>query len=154
MTDHVELLRQALQGVQIAKPFHIDAIVILPEHLHTIWTLPEGDADYATRWKKIKRDFTHALIQNGVAPTKNKRGEYDLWQRRYWEHTITDDMDLQRHVDYIHFNPVKHGLVTEVSAWPYSSFHRFVRDGLLPLNWGGSSGADNIKLAGEYKIPE
>lgn len=90
-----------------------------------MWTLPPGDADFAGRWKAIKRNFTHALVQQGVPVIPNAKGEYPLWQRRYWEHTIRDEDDWQRHVNYIHYNPVKHGVVPRVVAWPFSSFHRF-----------------------------
>ena len=115
----------------------IEAIVVLPDHLHTIWTLPADDADYAERWRMIKSRFTKSLVKEGVKIGRNEKGEYDLWQRRYWEHTIRDDLDLQRHVDYIHCNPVKHGLVERVSDWPHSSFHRYVRDGIVSVDWGG-----------------
>ncbi|MES2105320.1 MAG: transposase [Pseudomonadota bacterium] len=137
LTEHIDLLRNAFRSVQMEKPFRIDAIVVLPEHLHAIWTLPDDDADYALRWKKIKANFTRLLIKSGIELNRNKKGEYDLWQRRYWEHTIADDEDMQRHVDYIHFNPVKHGLAKQVLTWPHSSFHRYVKDGMLPEDWAG-----------------
>nr|WP_019215886.1 hypothetical protein [Legionella tunisiensis] len=113
------------------------AIVLLPEHLHTIWQLPVGDADYSTRWRKIERYFTEALLEEGIVLHKNHHGEYDLWQRRFWEHRIRNEQDMAQHIDYIHYNPVKHGLVKQVSDWPYSSFHRHVRRGVLALNWCG-----------------
>jgi len=115
----------------------IDAIVVLPDHLHAVWTLPPNDADFPGRWKAIKRHFTHALLTHGVSLARNAKGEYSLWQRRYWEHTIRDETDLQRHVDYIHYNPVKHDVVARASAWPFSSFHRYVRLGWLSADWGG-----------------
>ena len=142
LTTHIDALRQAFRAAHKAKPFQIDAIVVLPEHLHTIWTLPEGDADYAGRWRMIKSRFTRLLAKRGIAMTRNTKGEYDLWQRRYWEHTILDDLDLQRHADYIHFNPVKHGLVQRVADWPHSSFHREVRRGMLPEDWAGTEISD------------
>jgi putative transposase len=138
LTDHIDLLREAFRDARHEQPFHIDAIVILPEHLHTIWTLPEDDYDYPGRWRAIKSAFTRALVKSGVAVTRKANGEYDLWQPRYWEHTIADEEDLWRHIDYIHNNPVKHGWVTAVADWPHSSFHRYVEQGILPPDWGGN----------------
>lgn len=135
LVRHVGLLRNAFRKVRTDRPFTIDAIVILPDHLHAVWTLPDGDADYSRRWRAIKSNFTHELRLSGMPLTPDKRGEYRLWQRRFWEHTIRDDTDFQRHVDYIHWNPVKHGLTQCVADWPYSSFHAYVRLGLLPLEW-------------------
>jgi putative transposase len=122
-------------ALRTERPFTIDAIVILPDHLHTIWTLPEGDADYSGRWRAIKSRFTRELRASGIPLTRDDRGEYRLWQRRFWEHTIRDDNDFNRHVDYIHWNPVKHGLTRRVADCPHSSFHRYVRLGLLPESW-------------------
>ena len=138
----IDNLRLAFRQTQHARPFQIDAIVVLPEHLHAIWTLPEGDDDYAGRWRMIKSHFTHALANLNAPITRNAKGEYDLWQRRYWEHTIRDALDFERHVDYIHYNPVKHGLVTQVTEWPHSSFHRYVREGKLPSDWLGTDAKD------------
>ncbi len=137
LVRHVELLRNAFRALRAQRPFTIDAIVILPDHLHTIWTLPDGDADYSGRWKVIKSRFTHELHASGVPLTRDNRGEYHLWQRRFWEHTIRDDRDYARHVEYIHFNPVKHGYVQQVADWPYSSFHRYVQLGICERNWCG-----------------
>lgn len=137
LVEHIEALRGALRRTLRQQPFVIDAIVVLPDHIHAVWTLPSGDADYAGRWRLMKSCFTHALAKAGVGLSRNTKGEYDLWQRRYWEHTIRDEADLARHVDYIHFNPVKHGLLERVEDWPYSSFHRFVRQGLCSLDWAG-----------------
>nr|WP_318025890.1 transposase [Methylobacter tundripaludum] len=116
----------------------MDAIVILPDHLHAVWTLPDGDADYSGRWRAIKSKFTHELQLSGMPLTPDKRGEYRLWQRRFWEHTIRDDTDFQRHVDYIHWDPVKHGLTQCVADWPYSSFHHYVRLGSLSPEWAAT----------------
>lgn len=135
LTTHIDALRLVFRDTRRTKLFQIEAIVVLPDHLHTIWCLPAGDADYAGRWRMIKSRFTRQLVQRGVAITRNAKGEYDLWQRRYWEHTIRDDLDMQRHVDYIHYNPVKHGLVKRVMDWPYSSFHSYVRQGMIPADW-------------------
>ena len=124
-----------------------DAVCLLPEHLHCIWTLPEGDADYAVRWKNIKRLFTRSYLKQ-VGPggarnaSRQRRGEAAIWQRRFWEHTIRDEADLNRHLDDIHFNPVKHGLVQRVADWPWSSFHRYVRLGFYDREWGEGIGND------------
>lgn len=120
--------------------FEIIAIAIMPEHLHAVIRMAADDADYAKLWRTVKSNFTQRLLQHGLPLQRNARGEYDLWQRRFWEHTIRDDRDLQAHVDYIHFNPVKHGLVKYVLDWPYSSFHHYVRQGLLPEDWAISQG--------------
>lgn len=135
LVRHVDLLRAAFRSIRAERPFIIDAIVILPDHLHTVWTLPEGDADYSGRWRAIKSGFTHALRASGVVVTVDHRGEYRLWQRRFWEHTIRDESDYAHHVDYCHWNPIKHGYVQQLSQWPYSSFHRYVRHGLLSPDW-------------------
>ena len=144
LTAHIGLLREAFRAVRSRQPFHIDAIVVLPEHLHTLWTLPEGDDDYPGRWRAVKSAYTRAVVKSGVAVARNARGEYGLWQRRYWEHTIADEADFRHHADYIHYNPVKHGWVKQAADWPYSSFHRYVKQGTLPPDWAGS---DDI---GEY----
>ena len=138
LTSYIEQLRESFRLVQQNDPFNIVAIVILPDHLHTIWTLPENDANYSARWKAIKSKFTRLLVKEGVSVKKNKKGEYNLWQRRFWEHQIRDDLDLKRHVDYIHYNPVKHGHVVQVMDWKYSSFHRYVNENYLKVDWGGS----------------
>jgi putative transposase len=142
LVRHVELLRGAFRTVRAERPFAIDAIVILPDHLHAIWTLPDGDADYSGRWRAIKSRFTHELRKSGMPLAPDKRGEYRLWQRRFWEHTIRDDSDFQRHIDYVHWNPVKHGLTQCVADWPYSSFHNYVRFGVLPREWAAESSLD------------
>jgi len=111
--------------------------VVLPDHLHIVMTLPDGDADFSTRWSLIKREFTRGFVSAGLPLPRHANGEPALWQRRFWEHTIRDDRDFERHVDYIHYNPVKHGLVGRVRDWPHSSFHRYVRLGLVPQDWGG-----------------
>jgi putative transposase len=113
--------------------------VILPDHLHTIWTLPSGDSDFSGRWRRIKAYFTHRLVAAGVSVKRHRNGEYALWQRRFWKHTIRNEIDFERHLDYVHFNPVKHGLVNRVREWPYSSFHAYVRRGVLPADWAGDA---------------
>jgi putative transposase len=120
-------LRAAVQSVRRDHPFAVEAWVLLPDHLHCLWRLPEGDAEYSIRWAKIKRDTRHGLgLPAGEA----------LWQPRYWEHWIRDEDDYARHVDYIHWNPVKHGLVKRAVDWPHSTFHRFVASGRYPRAWG------------------
>jgi putative transposase len=139
LVESIDLLRLAFRKTREAKPFEIDAMVVLPEHLHSIWTLPPNDSDYPGRWRSIKSIFTRELERSGVLVEKRKDGSAIIWQRRYWEHTIRDAGDLIHHIDYIHFNPVKHGLVERVIDWPYSSFHRYVKQGLLPPNWAGEN---------------
>ncbi|OQW88249.1 MAG: transposase [Thiotrichaceae bacterium IS1] len=137
LTEHIDLLRHAFRTVKQQRPFHIDAIIILPEHLHCIWTLPENDADFSGRWRAIKKIFSKQLptteYRSEVRLNRHERG---IWQRRFWEHTIRDEMDYIKHIDYIHYNPVKHGWVTHVIDWPYSSFHRFVKQGICSPTWG------------------
>jgi putative transposase len=139
LVDRIDALRAAFRVARRERPFLIDAIVILPEHLHAIITLPLGDKDFSGRWRRIKGDFSSQLITTGVALPSHGNGQLALWQRRFWEHTIRDHADFERHVDYIHFNPVKHGLVSRVRDWPYSSFHHYVRKGVLPDDWAGDA---------------
>jgi len=147
-----EILRSAWINVQERFPFTTDAVCLLPEHIHCIWTLPEGDFNYSVRWKEIKRLFTRDYLrQVGPGEFRNKshqkQGEAAIWQRRFWEHTIQNQEDLARHVEYILFNPVKHGLVESVSGWPWSSFHQFVKLGLYPNEWGGSELREDKDIA-------
>ena len=137
LVRHVGLLREAFRIARRERPFRIDAIVVLPDHLHAVWTLPADDADYPGRWRRIKADFSRCVAAIDPTLLKNRRGEYRLWQRRYWEHTIRNDTDLAHHIDYIHYNPVKHGLAERVRDWRFSSFHHYVRAGLLPEDWAG-----------------
>jgi putative transposase len=137
LVDHVDALRAAFRAGRRERPFTVDAIVILPEHLHAIFTLPAGDADFSGRWRRIKGHFSNHMISVGASAKRHLNGDYALWQRRFWEHTIRNEDDFARHVDYIHFNPVKHGLVSRVRDWPYSSFHRYVQEGLLADDWAG-----------------
>lgn len=135
-----QALKQSIRTARQTHPFEIDAFVLLPDHLHCIWTLPQGDADYSLRWNIIKRlvsQQTHHLLATTSSPSRSKRSELSLWQRRFWEHQIRDDDDAERHMAYIHWNPVKHGYVKQVADWRYSSFHRFVRGGIYPADWGG-----------------
>lgn len=139
-------LRGGIEKTRITLPFEVVAWVMLPDHLHCIWTLPEGDADFAKRWGMIKRHVSQCCAhrfkqEEGLSDSRRKRNESSLWQRRYWEHQIRDEIDLARHVDYIHWNPLKHGLVDNVSDWPYSTFHRYVDKGVYPKNWCGDASA-------------
>ena len=138
LTRHIDRLRRTYQTVQERTPFETIAICILPDHLHAIWSLPPDDADFPRRWSLIKSGFTRGLAAEAERTlSKVAKRERGLWQRRYWEHVIRDETDLARHVDYIHFNPVKHGLVSRVCDWPHSSFHRYVERGVLAADWGG-----------------
>jgi putative transposase len=149
LTRYIDELRHAFSLIKQQHPFQIDAIVILPDHLHTIWTLPEGDDNYPQRWRSIKSQFTRAIKAKGCVIRKNKRGEHYMWQKRYWEHTIRDDRDLQQHIDYIHYNPVKHGHVSKVSNWQYSSFHQYVAKGILDKTWSENKCKEDQNYYGE-----
>lgn len=136
----IQILQNSFKIVEERYPFTNFAICILPDHIHTIWTLPENDQNYSVRWKEIKYQFTKRyLAEIGAGEARNfsrqKRGEAAIWQRRFWEHNILDDDDLAQHIDYIHFNPVKHGLVAEPAEWQWSSFNRFVEDGYYGPQW-------------------
>jgi REP-associated tyrosine transposase len=147
LTEHVDELRDAFREVRRHHPFTTDAVVVLPDHLHAVWTLPEGDADFGTRWRQIKSAFSRKLAPTEkISESRAAKGERGIWQRRYWEHTIRDENDFARHVDYVHINPVKHRLVTRVSDWPYSSFHRMVKLGVYPEGWAG----DMAELDGNF----
>ncbi len=140
------ILRQVIEKVRQQHPFTIDAWVLLPDHMHCLWTLPDQDADYSRRWGMIKAGFTKQVkpfFQRDARLDRSRQRHREgmIWQRRFWEHQIRDEVDFQRHVDYIHFNPVKHGLVTEVIAWPYSTFHRYVGTGVYTKDWGGDFNA-------------
>jgi putative transposase len=148
LVDHIAKLREAFRVTRKERPFTIDAIVVLPEHLHAIWTLPDGDADFSGRWRRIKAHFARQVAEAIPSLNRNASGAYDLWQPRSWEHTIRNDNDLVRHVDYIHYNPVKHRLVSRVGDWAYSSFHVYVRNDILPADWAGDI-ADDGWLFGE-----
>ena len=149
LTEHIELLRRSFRHVQARHPFSIEAIVVLPDHLHAIWTLPERDADFALRWRLIKSTFSRSLRPDErISASRAAKCERGIWQRRYWEHTLRDECDFSRHVDYIHFNPVKHGHAAKVRDWPYSSFRRMIERGVYPADWAGY-GADDQETFGE-----
>ena len=148
--DVLSALRLAIKQAGQRYPFKIVAWVVLPDHMHALWALPEGDGDYAVRWAMIKR-LTSQSVRDTLPPVTSKsmqaRGEIGLWQRRYWEHQIRDEPDLHRHMDYIHFNPVKHGLAANSGQWPHSTFHRYVRAGLLPADWAVGN---EVSMDGEF----
>ncbi|MPZ37259.1 MAG: transposase [Rhizobiales bacterium] len=147
LVRHVDRLRRMYQSVQTSHPFETIAICVLPDHMHAIWSLPVGDAAFPVRWSLIKSAFSRGLVhESSRTRSKIAKREKGIWQRRYWEHAIRDNTDLARYVDYIHFNPVKHGYVSRVRDWPHSSFHRYVADGILPLDWGG----DMREIAGQF----
>jgi putative transposase len=129
--ERVEMLRAAFRKVMAVRPFQIDAIVVLPEHLHCIWRLPEGDADYSSRWREIKK-----AASRQIDPATDQRNERRVWQRRFWEHAIRDETDWRNHMDYIHYNPVKHGLANRPADWRWSSFRHAVRQGWYEASWG------------------
>lgn len=145
--EAVDILRKSFKTVKTARPFEIDAIVILPDHLHCIWTLPTDDSDFPTRWRLIKTWFTkhydHNLLTKPVTTNACKK-QSPIWQNRFWEHLLRNARDFERHVDYIHYNPCKHGLVKKPVDWPYSSFHPFVNRGVLAEDWG----SNNIEFDG------
>ena len=140
LVRHIDLLRQAYKSAQGLYPFETVAICVLPDHLHSVWSLPPDDADFPLRWSLIKSKFSRGLPADAErTSSKITKREKGIWQRRYWEHAIRSDEDLTRHVDYIHFNPVKHGYVSRASDWPHSSFARYVARGLLPVDRGGDA---------------
>ena len=133
------VLRKAIVQVRATLPFEIIAWVLLPDHIHSVWQLSEADADFSLRWSLIKQRVTKQCIDrtgaSRITPSRKKRREGTFWQRRFWEHLIRDETDLERHVDYVHYNPVKHGYVRRIADWPYSTFHRYVSRGMYPLDW-------------------
>ena len=136
-------LRKALETVREKRPIDLVAIVLLPDHLHTIWTLPVGDTDYPTRLRRMKEEFTVSYLAEGgteaaTSRSRKEKKERGVWQKRYWEHTVKDEEDLKRCVDYVHWNPKKHGLVANVRDWPWSSFHRYIELGEYTRDWGAN----------------
>ena len=146
-------MRAAFRRVRTRWPFEIVAIVLLPEHLHAVWQLPPGDDNYSLRWQKIKEHFTRRFIAAGGregrrGASRTRKRERAIWQRRFWEHTCRDEDDLKRAVDYVHWNPLKHGIVTDVAQYPWSSFHRYVRLGEYDGSWG------RCDPCPEFRMPE
>jgi putative transposase len=144
LIQHISLLRAVIKSVQQRHPFKIHGWVVLPEHFHCVIELPPDDTDFAKRWRLIKMDFSKALPRcENLSEVRIRRGERGIWQRRYWEHLIRDEQDYRAHMDYVHINPVKHGLVERVIDWPYSTFHRLVERNIYPANWAGG---DEVSL--------
>ena len=147
LTQNIHILRDVVKRIQKKHPFHIDGWVILHEHMHFIWTLPPDDSDYSTRIRLLKTLFTKEIPRterrSDVRVKNNERG---IWQRRFWEHTIRDESDYAAHMDYLHYNPVKHGLVANVVDWPYSTFHKLVKSDVYSRDWGRCN--ENV-MAGE-----
>ena len=140
-------LRHAFECVRVRRPFVVDAMVLLPDHLHCIWTLPDGDSNFSLRWSQIKHHVSHTcgpLYPMTLSRSRQERGRASIWQRRFWEHHIRNESDMERHVDYIHFNPVKHRLVATAAEWPYSTFGRFVREGVYTPDWGGNPACEGM----------
>lgn len=136
------ILRESIQTIRSRRPFELVAICLLPDHLHTVWSLPAGDSDYSPRWRRIKEEFTRGWLSSGGtegqrSESRQSKQERGVWQRRFWEHTVRDEDDLKRCVDYIHWNPRKHSLVDRVRDWRWSSFSRFVAEGEYEIDWGG-----------------
>ena len=146
LVRHIAELRDAVRRVRRRRPFHVDAWVVLPDHLHAVWTLPPGDDDYAKRWRTIKQHFSRALQQvEHRSEVRRRRDERGIWQRRFWEHAIRDDADYAAHVDYVHINPLKHGYVERVRDWPHSTFRRHVESGVYPIDWADDPGIGDIR---------
>ncbi|MCP4701302.1 MAG: transposase [Gammaproteobacteria bacterium] len=149
-------LHEAVVKARKNHPFAIDAWVLLPNHLHCLWTLPEGDSDYSTRWNLIKSEFSKKAKEQYHKPewmnaSKRKHRESTFWQRRGWEHVIRDERDYEKHFEYIHYNPVKHGWAEQVKDWPYSTFHRYVRQDVYPENRGGEVEDQDGALFGDIQ---
>jgi putative transposase len=148
LVDRITDLRRAVRVAKERHPFDILAWVVLPDHLHAIWTLPAGDGDCATRWMLIKSGFTRCIARGErVRASRVRKRERGIWQRRFWEHVITNDDDLHKHVDYVHINPVKHGHAARASEWPYSSIHEYIRLGWAPEDWAAPM--DDEPMMGE-----
>ncbi len=142
LTTHIHELRGAFRFMQQKfTPVHVDGMVVLPDHIHAIWTLPQGDDDFSNRWRVFKAAFTKQInsqYYRGVSSSRYKKGEKGIWQRRFWEHIIRGDSDFENHMNYLHYNPVKHGYVASVVDWEFSTFHRLVREGLYSNDWGAN----------------
>ena len=150
LVQHVDKLRAAVNTVKSRHPFSILAMVVLSEHLHAIWRLPPSDTDYPLRWSLIKAGFSRRLEKGEfVRASRQVKRERGIWQRRYWEHQIRDEADLSRHVDYIHYNPVKHGWVDRAVDWTHSTLHGYIERGMVPADWGGGNIKDGVAEYGE-----
>ena len=145
----IKHLRSSIKETRRSYPFHIDAWALLPEHMHCIWTLPDKDCDYSRLWGLIKQGFTKRsrglLPYNANSLSRTKHREASVWQRRFWEHEIRNEEDFNNHIDYIHYIPVKHGHVKRARDWPFSTFHRYAKQGIYPVDWAGDGVADSAK---------
>lgn len=139
LVDEIDKLRNSISKVKQQRPFLLDAMVVLPDHMHLLITLPEGDSDFPTRIMLIKSDFSRQIpkIEN-IKESRSSKRERGIWQRRYWEHLIRDENDFERHVDYIHYNPVKHGYVNQAVQWEFSTIHRYIENGFIASDWGSN----------------
>ena len=151
LTQHIGNLREAVRKVKKKYPFKIIAWVVLSEHLHCIWQLPNNDNSYSLRWRLIKTYFSKSLFNTlssdiNISYSRRQKGEKIIWQRRYWEHLIRDEHDLQQHINYIHINPQKHGYVKAVVDWPFSTFHRYVHQKIYDINWGNDLYLDELNF--------
>ena len=147
LIDHIDFLREAITESRNNLKYHIAAMVVLPEHLHLIMALPPGGLDFSNRIRLLKSGFSRRLpAHDPVSQSHLSKGERGIWQRRFWEHLIRDEEDLENHINYIHFNPVKHGYVTKPTDWPYSSIHRFIEKGWRPSDWGNQGFESDLDL--------
>ncbi|WP_338411292.1 transposase [Pseudoalteromonas nigrifaciens] len=145
LIENIEILRRVYLKITKRHPVNTIAIVIMPDHLHAIWQLPKGDSNYAMRWRLIKSEFSRQILPGEFCKqSRLHKGERGIWQRRYWEHKIRNEEDLDNHINYIHYNPVKHKYVTKVSDWPFSSFHGYVKNLKLPSTWGSDNKLNNM----------
>ena len=145
LVDHLNILRQVINQVKKRHPFKLDAMVVLPDHLHAVITMPENDNNYPMRWRLIKAGFSRQIPgQERISESRKRKGERGIWQRRYWEHLIRSDIDYEKHIDYIHYNPVKHKYVSQATQWPFSTIHKYIEKRVLNSNWGCSGLPDGI----------
>jgi putative transposase len=152
LIPYISLLRESVKRTKEKYPFDIDGWVVLPDHMHCIWMLPHGDDNFSTRWRLIKSHFVKIFPkEERQSSIRQKRGERGIWQRRYWEHFIRDNNDYHRHLDYLHYNPVKHGYVRRVADWPYSSFHRWVEKGVYSIEWGAGQ-VDDLNVGERFDV--
>lgn len=140
LVDHIDRLREAFRLCKTRYPFEIEAIVVMPDHIHSLWRLPEQDCQFSLRWMVIKRKFSAGLPTGHLSASKQQKREKGIWQRRFWEHCIRDEDDWRRHLDYIHYNPVKHGLAATALEWPHSSFKQAVAKGWYEPGWAAPPG--------------
>lgn len=150
--ENISLLRTLFREIKDRHPFTINAAVILPDHIHCLWTLPRGDHDFSKRWRLIKSGFSRrcrAVYKGTVTQSRQRKREAAVWQRRFWEHEIRNEKDYLQHVEYIHYNPVKHGLVTAPADWPYSSFRHHVSRGLYEPDWGAGKKIEFAQTIGK-----